>query len=91
MRTSGSASVSSITTEQALYTEFVRQVRNNLHIVFAISNNKVNLYDFSMLFKEKLNCKNALYLDGYVSRAYIPQLGREQLDGNFGVIIGVVN
>ncbi len=59
-------------------------------VVFAISNNKVNLFDFSMLFKEKLHCKNALYLDGFVSRAYIPQLKREELDGNFGVMIGVV-
>ena len=59
------------------------------NVVFAISNNKVNLFDFAMLFKEKLSCKNALYLDGYVSRAYIPQLGRVQLDGNFGVLVGV--
>lgn len=56
-------------------------------VVFAISDNLVNLYDFAMLFKEKLGCKNALYLDGFVSRAYIPSLKREQLDGNFGVII----
>lgn len=59
-------------------------------VVFTISNGKVNLYDFAMLFKEKLQCDNALYLDGFVSKAYIPQLKREQLDGNFGVMIGVV-
>lgn len=58
-------------------------------IVFVISQKEVNLFDFAMLFKEKLNCKNALYLDGFVSRAYIPQLNRNDLDGNFGVIIGV--
>ncbi len=58
-------------------------------VVFAISNNKLNLFDFAMLFKEKLNCKNALYLDGFVSKAYIPDLNRNELGGNFGVMIGV--
>ena len=58
-------------------------------IVFVISQKEVNLFDFAMLFKEKLNCKNALYLDGFVSRAYIPKLDRKNLDGNFGVMIGV--
>ena len=33
--------------------------------------------------------KNALYLDGFVSRAYLPQQNWTQTDGNFGVIIGV--
>lgn len=60
-------------------------------IVFAISHTEVNLFDFAMLFKEKLNCKNALYLDGFVSRAYIPTLQRLDLDGDFGVMIGVTN
>jgi len=58
-------------------------------IVFAISHKEVNLFDFAMLFKEKLNCTNALYLDGFVSRAYIPQLKRNDLDGDFGVMIGI--
>ncbi|MFK7771041.1 MAG: phosphodiester glycosidase family protein [Saprospiraceae bacterium] len=57
-------------------------------IVFVISHKEVNLFDFAMLFKEELNCKNALYLDGFVSRAYIPPLNRKDLDGNFGVMIG---
>jgi uncharacterized protein YigE (DUF2233 family) len=60
-------------------------------IVFVISQKEVNLFDFAMLFKEKLNCKNALYLDGFVSRAYIPTLDRKDLDGDFGVMIGISN
>lgn len=60
------------------------------NVVFAISNQKVNLYDFAALFKEQLKCKNALYLDGFVSKAYIPELKRSDAGGNFGVIIGVV-
>ena len=58
-------------------------------IAFVISQKEVNLFDFAMLFKEKLNCKNALYLDGFVSRAYIPDLNRNDLDGDFGVMIAI--
>jgi len=65
-------------------------VRADGKIVFAISNEQINFYNFATLFKEKLDCPNALYLDGFVSRAYIPDLGREDVDGNFGVIIGVL-
>jgi uncharacterized protein YigE (DUF2233 family) len=57
-------------------------------IVFAISRQQVNFYDFARFFKS-LNCKNALYLDGFVSRTYLPEKDWKQLDGNFGVIIGV--
>lgn len=60
------------------------------NIILAISNNKINLFDFALFFKEKMNCKNALYLDGFVSKAYIPDLGRTDLGGNFGVIISGV-
>lgn len=59
-------------------------------IVLAISSDKINFYDFAMYFK-KLGCTNALYLDGFVSRMYLPQSGIEQPDGDFGVIIGVTD
>jgi uncharacterized protein YigE (DUF2233 family) len=58
-------------------------------IVFAISTTRTNFYDFAAFF-QKLGCKNALYLDGFVSRMYLPGKGRKELDGDFGVIIGVV-
>jgi uncharacterized protein YigE (DUF2233 family) len=57
-------------------------------VVFAMSKEEVNFYDFAEFFKSK-GCKNALYLDGFVSRTYLPEEDWEQLDGNFGVIIGV--
>jgi uncharacterized protein YigE (DUF2233 family) len=57
-------------------------------VVFAISKEEVNFNDFAEFFKGK-GCKNALYLDGLVSRTYLPEEKWEQLDGNFGVIIGV--
>jgi uncharacterized protein YigE (DUF2233 family) len=57
------------------------------HIVFAMSKNEINFYDFAEYFKT-LGCKNALYLDGLVSRTYLPEKNWKQVDGNFGVIIG---
>lgn len=59
-------------------------------VIFAISNQPVNLYDFASLFKDKLNCTNALYLDGAISTMYLPEIGRNDSSGNFGSIIGVV-
>ncbi len=58
--------------------------------IFAISNEPVNFYDFAMLFKEQYGCQNALYLDGFVSKCYLPQLQRNDTGGNFGVMIGVI-
>lgn len=57
-------------------------------IIFVISKKEINFYEFALYFK-KLGCNNALYLDGYVSRMYLPEQKWTQIDGNFGVIIGV--
>jgi uncharacterized protein YigE (DUF2233 family) len=57
-------------------------------VVFAMSKKEINLYDFAKYF-QNLGCKNALYLDGFVSRTYLPEKNWKQLDGNFGVMIGV--
>jgi uncharacterized protein YigE (DUF2233 family) len=57
-------------------------------VVFAMSKDEINFYDFAKYFKD-LGCKNALYLDGFVSRMYLPEKDWVQTDGNFGVMIGV--
>jgi uncharacterized protein YigE (DUF2233 family) len=57
-------------------------------IIFAISKSEVNLYDFAEFFLSK-GCKNALYLDGYISKMYCPENNMTSLDGDFGVILGV--
>ena len=57
-------------------------------IIFAMSKKEINFYDFADYFK-KIGCKNALYLDGLVSRTYLPEQDWTQTDGNFGVMIGV--
>jgi uncharacterized protein YigE (DUF2233 family) len=69
-------------------------VRNGVGIlpggqaVFAISREPVNFYDFATYF-QRLGCREALYLDGFVSRMYLPAQGWRQTDGDFGVIVGV--
>lgn len=60
----------------------------NGNVLFALSKTPINFYDFATFFKER-GCRNALYLDGFVSRAYLPSLEWTQVGGNFGVIIGV--
>jgi uncharacterized protein YigE (DUF2233 family) len=60
----------------------------NGKVVFAMSKKEINFYDFANYFKS-LGCQNALYLDGLVSRTYLPKQNWIQTDGNFGVIIGI--
>lgn len=57
-------------------------------ILFAMSKEPLNFYDFAAYFKSK-GCKYALYLDGFVSRTYLPEKNWIQTDGDFGVMIGV--
>ena len=59
-------------------------------VLFAMSKEEINLHDFANYFKN-LGCKNALYLDGFVSRTYLPSEKWTQTDGNFGVIVGVIH
>lgn len=61
------------------------------HIVFIISNKPVNFFDFATLFRDYFGCSDALYLDGAISKMYLPTLKREKLDGNFGPIIGILD
>ncbi|MDW3192332.1 MAG: phosphodiester glycosidase family protein [Cytophagales bacterium] len=81
-----------------MYNKHLKKGSKNLHIrngvgilpngnvIFVISIEKTNFYDLATLFYQK-GCKNALYLDGFVSRTYLPGKNWEQLDGSFGVII----
>ncbi len=57
-------------------------------VVFAISRQEVSFYEFSQYFKS-LNCREALYLDGFVSRMYFLEEKIEQVDGDFAVLIGI--
>ena len=58
----------------------------NGYLLFAMSRQKINFYDFATFFKNN-GCENALYLDGFVSKTYLPSKNSKQLEGEFGVII----
>ncbi len=72
-------------------------IRNGVGILpngkalFAMSAEKVSFYQFAKYFADQ-GCRNALYLDGYVSRTYLPQGKVVQMDGDsrFGVMIAVM-
>lgn len=70
------------------------QIRNGVgllpdgRVLLAMSKTKISFYDFADYFR-RVGCRQALYLDGFVSRTYAPAAGWTQLDGNFGVILGV--
>ena len=61
----------------------------NGKLVFAMSKEKINFYDFANYFKS-LGCLNALYLDGFISKTYLPEKGFTNMKGEFGVIIGEI-
>ena len=51
-------------------------VREGSLVVFAISEEPVTFHAFARLFRDGLNCPNALFLDGSVSSLYAPDLKR---------------
>ncbi len=60
---------------------------------FVISEAPVNFHDFARLFRDRLGCNNALFLDGGRGTGlYAPELGRNDISwhGGFGPIVGVV-
>jgi uncharacterized protein YigE (DUF2233 family) len=59
-------------------------------VQLVISLEPVNFYDFSTLFRDELHCENALYLDGFVSQYYAPELqGAPQQAQPLGVYLAV--
>jgi uncharacterized protein YigE (DUF2233 family) len=72
-----------------------RNIRNGIgvlnanEVVFAISDEPVTFYEFALLFRDRLKCPDALYLDGSVSSMYVRSLGRDDERASLGPIIGV--
>lgn len=59
-------------------------------VIFAISEEPVNFYEFAELFRDELKCKNALYLDGVVSQYFVPSTHQTPKPGlPLGVFITV--
>lgn len=57
---------------------------------FAISDRRVNFHEFARMFRDHLGLKNALFLDGKISRLYAPELSRSDLGLALGPIVGLV-
>jgi uncharacterized protein YigE (DUF2233 family) len=61
---------------------------SNSKVVFGFSDN-VNFYVFSEIFKDLFKCKNALFLDGAISKMYISDVKTDDVGGEFGPILSV--
>jgi len=57
--------------------------------VFVISNEPVRFHQIATLFKDYFKCKNALYLDGAISKMYAPEIGKSDTKGQFGPLITI--
>ena len=58
-------------------------------VVFAMTREPMNFHAFARFFQEQ-GCTDALYLDGVISRAYMPTQGLQQMGGALGVLIAVM-
>lgn len=80
---------------RSLYVRNGIGVKSPQEVYVVISQTEVNLYDFASLFKERLYCRDALYLDGCVSQMYLPARGvyvpeRRRCDKELVGLLGVV-
>ena len=60
------------------------------NIVFVLSRGHVSLHEFASVFRDRFKCRNALYLDGAISRMHLPDYGFPDTGGMFAGIIAVV-
>lgn len=70
---------------------FVRNavcIDGNRKVVLAMARNPITFHEFAQFLRDKLQCVDALYLDGNISRIY-PSLEAD-LGPDFGAIIAVV-
>lgn len=58
--------------------------------IFAISDEPVTFFELATLFRDKLRCPDALFLDGTVSSLYAEPLKRNDFRMELGPIIGAV-
>ena len=59
-------------------------------LVFVISEDWVNFHSFARLFKDRLGCANALFLDGSISSLHAPDLNRSDGFAPLGPIVALV-
>jgi len=77
-------------------TSVSRLIRNGVGVdnagivVFAITEDAMNLHEFARLFRDTLHCPNALYFDGNVSSVYVPARQLNIQRSQLGPMIAVV-
>jgi uncharacterized protein YigE (DUF2233 family) len=59
-------------------------------IVFALSREPVTFYEFAELFQARLQCRDALYLDGDISDFYTPGIPEKEGQHHFGPMFGLI-
>ena len=59
-------------------------------LLLAISDVPVNFHHFARLFRDGLGARDALFLDGKVSRLHAPGIGRSDIGLPLGPILGIV-
>lgn len=60
-------------------------------VLFVISEDPVNFYEFAALFRDKLHCADALYLDGVISSLHSSQLKRSDSRLDLGPILAITD
>lgn len=58
-------------------------------VVFVISEDPVNFHEFASLFRDKLHCADALYLDGVISSLHSRELKRGDSRMDLGPILAI--
>jgi uncharacterized protein YigE (DUF2233 family) len=64
-------------------------VRNGTDSHFVISEGPVTFFEFASYFRDRLACRDALYLDGAISSLYAPNLGSRDSHTALGPMIAV--
>lgn len=74
-----------------------RYVRNGVGVrdghtaFFVISSGAVSFGRFARFFRDRLRCRNALFLDGTVSSLWAPRMGRDDDDHRLGPMVVVLD
>ncbi|PCJ81594.1 MAG: hypothetical protein COA52_20530 [Hyphomicrobiales bacterium] len=64
-------------------------VRDDGVVMFVLSEERVNFHSFGRVFRDRLHIRNALYLDGSVSRMFHAASARHDYGRRMGPIVGV--
>jgi uncharacterized protein YigE (DUF2233 family) len=58
--------------------------------VFVISEDPVSFHEFASLFRDTLDCPDALYLDGVISSLHSAKLRRSDARMDLGPILAII-